>query len=201
MIKRTGTLPVVVLMVGTLCVACGDKSEMPAETVVPAAPVAAEAVVDTVEVSATVAEIDHATREVVLMTEDGEEFYLIADDAVENLDQVQQGDVVVAIYTEALAYEVIPGGQETGLETTVAAAGAELGEMPAGVVGRKTTLAVTITAIDTATPSVTFMGPGGNTRTIRVMYPEKLEGVNVGDTVVITYAEALAMSVEKALAE
>ena len=30
------------------------------------------------------------------------------------------------------------------------------------------------------------------------MYPEKLEGVNVGDTVVITYAEALAMSVEKA---
>ena len=196
--KRTGTLIVAALMVSALCMACADKPETTTEPVAPAAPVAAEAVVDTVEVSATVAEIDHATREVVLMTEDGEEYYLVVDDAVENLAQVQQGDVVIATYTEALAYEVIPGGQETGLETTVAAAGAELGEMPAGVVGRKTTLVVTITAIDTEAPSVTFTGPAGNSRTIRVMYPEKLEGVNVGDAVVITYAEALAMSVEKA---
>lgn len=199
--KRTGVLMVAVLAVGALCLGCAAQPEMPVETAAPVAPEAAEAVVATLEVSATVAEIDHATREVVLVTEDGEEFYFIADDAVENLDQVQQGDVVNATYTEAIAYEVLPGGEETGLETTVAAGAAELGEMPAGVVARETTLAVTITAIDTATPSVTFMGPGGNTRTIRVMYPEKLEGVNVGDTVVITYAEALAMSVEKALAE
>ena len=199
--KRHGTLMLAVLLVAGLCLACADKPEEPAEAAVPAAPEAAEVVVATLEVSATVAEIDHATREVVLMTEDGEEYYLVVDDAVENLAQVQQGDVVIATYTEALAYEVIPGGEETGLETTVAAAAAELGEMPAGVVGRETTLVVTITAIDTEAPSVTFTGPAGNSRTIRVMYPEKLEGVNVGDTVVITYAEALAMSVEKALAE
>ena len=197
--KRPGYLMLAALVVGALCMACGDRTEAPAETAAaPAAPAPAEAVVETVEVSATVAQIDHATREVTLMTDDGMEFYLIVDEAVENLDQVQQGDVVVATYTEALAYEVIPGGEEAGLETTVAAAAAELGEMPAGVVARETTLVVTITAIDNEAPSVTFMGPEGNTRTIRVMYPEKLEGVNVGDTVEITYAEALAMSVEKA---
>ena len=196
--KRNGTLMLAVLLVAGLCQACADKPEAPVEPAAAEAPVEAGAVVETVEVSATVAEIDHATREVVLMTEDGEEYYLVVDDAVENLAQVQQGDVVIATYTEALAYEVIPGGEETGLETTVAAAAAELGEMPAGVVGRETTLVVTITAIDTEAPSVTFTGPAGNSRTIRVMYPEKLEGVNVGDAVVITYAEALAMSVEKA---
>ena len=92
--------------------ACADKPETPAEPAAPAAPIAAEAVVETAEVSATVVEIDHATREVTLMTEDGEEFFLVVDDVVENLAQVQQGDVVIATYTEALAYEVIPGGEE-----------------------------------------------------------------------------------------
>ena len=47
-------------------------------------------------------------------------------------------------------------------------------------------------------PSVTFKGPAGNTRTIKVLHPEKLEDVDVGDTVVITYAEAIALKVEKA---
>ncbi len=93
---------------------------------------------------------------------------------------------------------MIKGGEEAGLETTAAAAAAELGEMPGAIAGRSTTLMVTVTAIDTEAPSVTFMGPGGNTRTIQVLYPEKLDGVSVGDSVEITYAEALAISVEKA---
>ena len=47
-------------------------------------------------------------------------------------------------------------------------------------------------------PSVTFKGPAGNVRTIKVQQPEKLKGVQVGDTVDITYAESIAISVEKA---
>ena len=150
------------------------------------------------EVSATVTKINHKKREVTLKTDDGIEFSLVVDDAVENLDQVSQGDVVIATYTEALAYEVIKGGEEAGLETTAGAAAAELGEMPGAIAGRSTTLMVTVTAIDTEAPSVTFMGPGGNTRTIEVLFPEKLDGVSVGDSVEITYAEALALSVKKA---
>ncbi len=68
---------------------------------------------------------------------------------------------------------------------------------PGAVAARSTTLTVTIMAIDTEIPSVTFTGPGGNTRTIHVMHPEKLVGVKVGDSVEITYAKALALSVEK----
>jgi len=188
----------IVCVVGSLCLACAAKPEAPVEPVAPAAPGPAEALVTKVKVSATVTAINHETREVTLTLEDGEEFSLVADEAVENLDQVSQGDVVIATYTEALAYEVITGGEEAGLETTAAAAAAELGEMPAAISGRSTTLTVTVTAIDTEAPSVTFMGPRGNTRTIQVLYPEKLERVSVGDSVEITYAEALAISVEKA---
>ena len=61
------------------------------------------------EVSATVTR-SCRPREVTLTLEDGEKFSLIADEAVENLDQASQGDVVVATYTEALADEVIKGG-------------------------------------------------------------------------------------------
>ena len=42
---------------------------------------------------------------------------------------------------------------------------------PGAVAARSTTLTVTIMAIDTEIPSVTFTGPGSNTRTIHVMHP------------------------------
>jgi hypothetical protein len=57
---------------------------------------------------------------------------------------------------------------------------------------------VLITAIDPKVPSVTFKGPQGNTRTIKVLHPEKLEGVSVGDTVELTFTEAFAVKVEAA---
>ena len=58
-------------------------------------------------------------------------------------------------------------------------------------------MTVLITAIDPKAPSVTFKGPGGNTKTIKVLHPEKLEGVNVGDTVEITYTEAFAIKLRR----
>ena len=59
-------------------------------------------------------------------------------------------------------------------------------------------MTVSIVAIDPDLPSVTFKGPAGNTRTVKVLHPERLKGVSVGDTVDITYTEALAMKVEPA---
>ena len=72
------------------------------------------------------------------------------------------------------------------------------GSMPAGAIARQTTVTVVITAIDTKAPSVTFKGPAGKTKTIKVLHPERLQGVKVGDTVQITYTEALAISVDEA---
>jgi DNA helicase TIP49 (TBP-interacting protein) len=163
-----------------------------------AAPVSGEAVVASATVTATVTKIDQKTREVTVNTQDGQEYSFVAGDNVQNLAQVKVGDVITVKYAEALAYEVKKGGTTVAPETTVAAGGAALGEMPAGAVAQQTTVTVLITAIDPTVPSVTFQGPAGKTKTIKVLHPEKLEGVKVGDTVQITYTEALAISVDEA---
>ena len=148
------------------------------------------------KVTATVTAIDLKSREISLKTPDGLESTFVVDAAVKNLPQVKVGDTVSATYTEALAYEVKKGGA-AGATETIAGGTAEPGKTPAGAIARQVTLTVSIAAIDPAVPSVTFKGPQGNTRTIKVRDPKKLEGVSVGDTVQITYTEALALKIEK----
>ena len=164
----------------------------------PAAAPQGVALVATMEVTATVEKIDHTTREVTLRTEDGQQHSFVASEQVENLPQVKVGDRVTIDYAEALAYEVKKGGAAADGGTVIAGGRAEPGEKPAGAIVRETTVTVLITAIDPKAPSVTFQGPGGNTRTVKVLHPERLEDVNVGDTVDITYTEALAIKVEAA---
>jgi Cu/Ag efflux protein CusF len=162
-------------------------------------PTAGEAVISSTSVTATVTKIDYATRAVTLKTQDGKEHEIVADTAVRNLSQVKPGDVVTATYAEALAYELLKkGAKAPGVEQVVGGGRAEPGKKPAGAIGQQTTVTVTITAIDRTVPSVTFTGPRGNSRTIKVRHPEKLEGVSVGDMVDITYTEALAITVDPA---
>lgn len=160
-----------------------------------------EAMMASVEVTATVTAIDQATRQVTVRTDDGEEHSFVAGEDVRNLAQVEPGDVLTVIYAEALAYEVKKGGSAVAPSTTVAGGRAEPGMRPAGAIGQQTTVTVSITAIDREIPAVTFTGPAGNSRTIKVLHPEKLEGVSVGDSVEITYTEALAIKVEEAQAK
>lgn len=164
----------------------------------PAAVQQGDALIAMVETTATVAKIDYTTRDVMLRSDDGQEFSFVASEQVENLPQVQVGDRVSITYAEALAYEVKKGGTAADGGTVIAGGRAEHGAKPAGALARETKVTVLITAIDAKTPSVTFQGPGGNTRTIKVRHPEKLKGVSVGDTVEITYTEAVAVKVEAA---
>ncbi|HSW33671.1 MAG TPA: hypothetical protein VLH36_08665 [Steroidobacteraceae bacterium] len=179
-------------LAATLCLATVARAEAPA------ADPRGEAVVASETVTATVVKVDQETREVTLKAEDGEEFSFVASEDVRNLAQMKPGDVVTATYAEALAYEVKKGGTVVGPATVVGGAAAAPGARPAGGIARQTTATVIITAIDPKAPSVTFKGPQGNTRTITVQHPEKLEGVSVGDTVELTFTEAFAIKVEAA---
>jgi hypothetical protein len=190
--KRFASPVVAVCAAGALSLAIVAHAEAPA-----AAPTG-EGIVAKVEITAKVAKIDHKTREVTLKADDGQEYSFVASEEARNLDQVQVGDVVTITYAEAFVYEVQKGGQAADQGTVVAGGRAAAGEKPAGVIAHETRVTVLITAIDPKVPSVTFKGPGGNTRTIKVMHPEKLQGVSVGDTVDITYTEALAIKVEEA---
>ena len=191
---RIGHWMTAACVAGSLCLPTLALCQTPAK---PAAPAKGEAVITAVTVTATVTKIDQKTREVTLKADDGQEYSFVAGDAVANLAQVKKGDVVTATYTEAVAYEVKKGGKRRrGRDSCRWRRPARA--KPAGAVGGKVTVTVAITAIDPKVPSVTFKGPAGNTRTIKVMDPAKLQGVSVGDTVELTYAEALAIKVEKA---
>jgi hypothetical protein len=156
-----------------------------------------QAVVSSETVTATVLQVNQKTREVTVKMDNGETHSFIAGDHVKNLAQVKKGDVITAVYTEAIAYEVKKHGT-TKVQTTTATAGAQPGEKPAGVMAQQTTVTVMITAIDPKIPTVTFMGPRGNKETIKVRDPKNLNGVNVGDKVDITYTESLAIQVDEA---
>ena len=152
-----------------------------------------------VKATATVTAIDQATRMVTLKTADGKELTTKVSPDVKNLKQVKVGDVVNITYTVALAVRLnpavaAPSEQVTGVGT------AKPGEKPAAVAGDVVTINAKVEAIDLKANTVTFKGPKGNLRTVAVQdpaYQEKLKKLKVGDVVEITYAEALAITVEE----
>jgi hypothetical protein len=202
-------MKLVKLSIAALCLACASACSTPevaapaaaAPTPAPAAAPRGETLIATVEVTAIVTAIDQKTREVTLKKDDGTEVTFVASEDVKNLPQVKVGDVLHVVYAEALAYEVRKGGATAAPATAIAGGAAELGQRPGGALARQTTATVAITAIDPKVPSVTFQGPAGNSRTIKVLHPEKLEGVSVGDTVDLTFTEALAIKVVEASAK
>ena len=173
---------------GLFMVACVAIALLVAPVALSQAPPKGGAVVSSVSVTATVTKINQKTRELTLKAEDGQTYNFVAGDAVQNLGQVKKGDVVTVSYTEAVAYEIRKGGS-AGTGSTAAAAAAPLGAKPAGVVGAQTTVTVKVAAIDPKAPSITFALPSGDSRTVKVKYPEKLQGVNVGDTVDVAYTK------------
>jgi len=154
-----------------------------------------EAVVASVSVTATVTKINQDTRKITVKADDGQKYSFVADPAVQNFSQVKKGDVVTVTYTEALVYEVKKGGKASS-DAVAGAVAAPLGAKPAGVIAGQATVTVKITAIDPSVPSVTFATADGDTQTYKLKDPAKLQGVKVGDTVEVTYTEALALKVE-----
>jgi hypothetical protein len=114
------------------------------------------------------------------------------------LDAIAVGDPVVATYIEAVAFQVRKAGSASpGVSVKEQRATSKPGETPAGAVAREITVTATIDAIDKKAQTVTIKGPEGNAETIKVKNPKNLEGVKVGDLVDITYAQALAVALDK----
>ena len=157
---------------------------------------------DTVEVSATVEKLDLERRLLSLKGQSGELLTVQVDPAVQNLPQVKVGDRVVARYREAIGASIVktPAGSPT---VELEAKKAEPGQKPSTEASTTTNIPVTITAVDTKNHIVTFYGEDGLVRAIALQTPqaqEFIKQVKPGDTVVVSYTEALAVSVEPAAA-
>jgi len=151
-----------------------------------------------VQVTATVTAVDQATRMVTLKTPEGKEITTQVGPEVKNLKQVKVGDILNVTYTAAVAVRINPAiAAPSEAKSTLTTA--KPGEKPAAVAGNMVTVNAKVEAIDMKGNTVTFKGPKGKTRTVAVQDPEyqaKLKNLKVGDVVEITYAEALAITVE-----
>ncbi len=149
-------------------------------------------------VTAKVAAIDHASRSVSLLTNEGLSINFVAGPDVRNLDQVEAGDLVRVTYYESVAYELRKPGEGTpGAQMAEEVGRAEAGAKPGVGAARMVQITATVKAIDKKKPSVTLETADGQRRMILVRNPDRLIGVKVGDLVEFTLTQAVAVGVEE----
>jgi len=146
--------------------------------------------------------IDPRAREVLIRGQAGAQsgalLTVIAGRAVERLDQIRPGDRVTATYYQAIAAQVVrPLSPRSQPFEGVAIA--REAQRPGGEVTRVRSGRVTITALDRATSTVSFVGPNNLSRTVTVQNPQLQSFVwtlRVGEQVDVVYEEALAITLQ-----
>jgi hypothetical protein len=153
---------------------------------------------EVIQMEATVAAIDQATRMVLLRGPAG--FSSVeAGPEVRNLDRVSVGDKVQVSYVAGIAAQLnkskaVSGAPQDSTATYVAPAGAR----PAAGVGQIVQTTVTIESVDTSFNTVTFKRPDGFVRVLAVQSDEArafIRTLRAGDKVDVTYTEAVAVAV------
>jgi Cu/Ag efflux protein CusF len=141
--------------------------------------------------------VDASTRHVTLKKADGTVVTTVARPEVKRLDEVKVGDKITARYYETIVRLKAPGEAEVASAARNTTGSGQ--DTPGGTTAKQMTLTVTITAIDPATPSITFTGPEGWKYTSKVQDTEALAKVKVGDKVDIVWTEALLVSLERGM--
>lgn len=150
-----------------------------------------------VTAQATVLSVNKSKRTVKLSTEAGDTVEVECGPEVKNFAQIKAKDVVNATYTEKLTITV-EGAGEAGESEEASMTSAKPGEKPKATASAKVTYKANITAIDKEKGTVSLKGADGREATVKPRNPANLEKVKVGDLVVFTYTQALAVSVAKA---
>jgi hypothetical protein len=148
---------------------------------------------------ATITAIDAAARTVTLKAKSGEAQTFRVGPEVKRFDEFAVGDVIKIEYVQGLALEFQPAGSENVPATAIATgARADKDQAPGAAVAAGVRGTVTVTKIDNAKRLVSFEGPGGNVYQVKAGPKVQLEKLKVGDKLLATYVEAVAIRLEKA---
>jgi hypothetical protein len=148
----------------------------------------------------TVKEIVKETREVTLIGPNGNLVTITASDAVERFDEIAVDDVIAFEYwTYMMAEFRKPTPEELAEPLVVIAEGGKAPEGidPSAVVGAVVKAVVTIEVLNRPYMLATIRGPRGNYMTIEIEDKALIEQLNIGQVVILTYAEAMVVSLEK----
>lgn len=154
----------------------------------------------TVRASAVVTAIDKTTRKVTLKNGTGKVFDVVASSDVRNFDQIKVGDTLNVEYVKSLTLELKKAGtadtDQAGVAT--ASARAEPGEKPGAAVAGAVTIVADVVDVNPEQKTITLKGPKGNVVELDVKNPDQFKVVKKGDHVMVTYAEAMAITMEPA---
>ena len=150
-------------------------------------------------VEAVVTKIDLETRQVTLQGPEGNSFTLTASEEVVKLEDVKVGDKLRATYLAALEGELREPTEEEKAEPFVEVRDSGAGmveDTPMAGTARVIHAVCTIEGMNRLLGTVTIMDPNGKVHVIADVEPEKMSNVTLGQTIVMTFSEALALSLE-----
>ncbi|WP_027778207.1 hypothetical protein [Paraburkholderia caledonica] len=151
-------------------------------------------VTGTAKVTATVVEIDPATRTVTLKDKKGHIVDVEVGEEARNFGQLKVGDVVTIEYREAMSLSLSKtSGPRSASERTMEQRSSP-GAKPGGTIGREITVMADVLAVNAKAKTVTLKGPH-NTVDVIVEDPEQMKNIRKGDQVQVVYTEAVAISV------
>jgi len=147
--------------------------------------------------TATITAIDHSDRSVTLKGDDGRETTINVPSDVKAFDTLKTGQKVDIDFYQSLAVSLAPSGSKPSMSERRGRAV----DMGGGVRGREVMVTAEVVSVDTNANTVTFKGPKGNLRTVRVENPslqEKLQNLKPGQVVQFDYTQATAASIRPA---
>jgi hypothetical protein len=169
------------------------------------APVQTEQVETSVRAAAVLVEaelvgIDLESREISLRGPLGQVLTMTVGEDVERLEEFAVGDIISATYLTSLAGELREPTEEEKANPWQVMEAAEIadGEHSPGVAGARMIHAVcTIEGMNRVLRTVMVEDPRGKYHVIEDVDPARLEGLTLGTTLILTYTEAMALSLEK----
>jgi hypothetical protein len=157
---------------------------------------------ETMTTTARVEAIDHETRVVTLLLEDGERFTTEAGDEVRNFGQVDVGDMVYVHYTESMSIQVVADdGVEPEAYVSQDVARAGEGRMPGFAATESAVETAIVEAINLEDGTFKLREADGETRQYTARNPDNLRLADVGDKVVATVTTSVVITVDRTSSE
>ncbi|MGA8891710.1 MAG: hypothetical protein WB493_09085 [Anaeromyxobacteraceae bacterium] len=147
---------------------------------------------------ATIVDLDRAARTVTVQRQSGETRTLKAGPDVVRFDELAVGDVIQVQYRQDLELEAqTPGSPDVPMSSGANAVRNDRDKAPGAEASAGVQGTVIVTAIDRATRLVSFKEPGGATFEVTAGPTVHLEKLQVGDRLLATYVENVAVNVVK----
>jgi Cu/Ag efflux protein CusF len=151
---------------------------------------------ETTSVKATIVRIDRDTRNVTLRGPKGNDVVVYADEKVQRFNELKVGDIVTAVYSQALAVRIRKPGAAapaSSTEKTVREA-----DNRGATITRERTVSVTVQEIDIPGVRLTVKDSKGSPLSFKVRDVNQLRELKVGDQVDVTYTEGLLVRADRA---